>query len=56
MTTDLERERVGRELAERTKPVMPDRLLRFWEFVYFCSDLACWKADRADRLLPREVR
>lgn len=42
---------ISARIVNRPRPQLPDRLLRYDEWMYFISDLACWKADRAEALL-----
>ena len=38
-------------IASRPKPALPDKYLTLRDIIYYYSDLACWKADKAEALL-----
>lgn len=44
-------EPIEAHIVNRPRPQLPDRMLRIQEYMDYCNDLACWKADQAEKLL-----
>ena len=42
---------IANKAVSRPKPTYPDRLMRLQEFIDISSDIACWKADKAEAML-----
>jgi hypothetical protein len=42
---------IDAHITQRPKPKLPDKAFySLWEIIYHYSDLACWKADKAEAL------
>lgn len=42
---------IDAHIVNRSRPQLPDRMLRLQELIDYYSDLACWKADKAEALM-----
>ena len=36
-------------IVNRPRPMLPDRLMTLEAYIYYSSDLSCWKADQAEK-------
>lgn len=42
---------IAASIVNRPKPKLPDRMLPMQEYMDYVDDLACWKADQAERYM-----